>query len=238
MQTNSNLYTIIYAFVMTSIVGAGLALAATGLKPAQDKNVEIATKRDILKSVGLGTVADVEGTYAKYIEGVVVNYNGDIVEKDASGKKIDATLIDTKSESKKPINEKLLPLYKYSNDEGSVFYIIPLRGAGLWDEIWGFVAIKDDFKTVFGASFDHKAETPGLGAEISTPLFQNQFPDKVIFDDKGNYTSIKVVKGAKSNPEYQVDGISGGTITSNGVSDMLYSDIKEYLPYFDKLKKS
>jgi len=222
---------------MTTIVAVGLALAATGLKEKQDKNVEIATKRDILKSVGLGNAANVEETYAKHIEGIVVNSKGEVITKDEKGNALDAAKVDTKSESKKPADKKLLPLYKFTSDKGEISYIIPLRGVGLWDEIWGFVAIKEDFKTVFGASFDHKAETPGLGAEISTPIFQDQFPGKVLYDENNNFTSVQVVK-SKTNPEYQVDGISGGTMTSNGVTDMLYSDIKDYLPYFDKLKKS
>lgn len=238
MQTNSNAYTILYAFMMTTIVAIGLSLAASGLKERQERNVELAIKRDILKSVGLGQVVDVTGTYARYIQGIVVNYKGEVIEKDEKGNLLDASKIDIKAESKKPLEKRLLPLYKFTSDSGEVSYIIPLRGTGLWDEIWGFIAIKDDFKTVYGASFDHKAETPGLGAEIATPLFQNQFPGKVIFDAQGNYTSVQVVKGPKTNPEYQVDGISGGTMTSNGVNDMLYEDVKAYLPYFEKLKKS
>lgn len=237
MQTNSNTYTIIYAFGMTFIVAVILALAASGLKPMQDKNVDLANKRDILKSVGLGNVADVEAVYSKSITEYVVNYKGESVEKDASGNKLVASKIDVRTESRKPLEERYLPIYKFTSDNNDIVYIVPLRGSGLWDEIWGFVALKDDFKTVFGASFDHKSETPGLGAEIATAAFQAQFPGKVIFDEKGNYTSVEVVKGNKSNPEYQVDGISGGTITSDGVSDMLYSDIKDYLPFFEKLKK-
>lgn len=210
MQTNSNSYTIIYALGMTTVVAVCLALAATGLKSRQDKNVEIATKRDILKSVGLGNVVNVEEVYAKHIEGIVLNTKGEVIAKDEKGNALDAAKVDTKSESKKPADKKLLPLYKFTAENGEVSYIIPLRGIGLWDEIWGFIAIKDDFKTVFGASFDHKAETPGLGAEISTPIFQDQFPGKVLYDENNNFTSVQVVK-SKVNPEFQVDGISGGT---------------------------
>lgn len=238
MQTNSNTYTILYALVMTCLVAVGLALAASGLKERQEKNVELAIKGDILESVGLNNVPDITAAYSKHIVGIVVNYKGDVIERDEKGNLLDASKIDIKAESKKPLEQRLLPLYKYTADNGEVAYIIPLRGVGLWDEIWGFIAIKDDLKTVYGASFDHKAETPGLGAEIATPMFYGQFPGKVIFDDQGNFTSVQVVKGMKTNPEYQVDGISGGTMTSNGVNDMLYEDVKAYLPYFEKLKKN
>jgi len=238
VQTNSNSYTIMYAFGMTFIVAVVLALTASGLKPMQDKNVDLANKREILKSVGLGDAADVEAVYSKAITEYVVNYKGEKIEKDAAGNVLVASKIDVRTESRKPLEERYLPLYKFTADNGEIAYIVPMRGSGLWDEIWGVITLKDDFRTVYGASFDHKSETPGLGAEIATKPFQDQFPGKVIFDDKGNYTSIQVVKGSKTNPEYQVDGISGGTITSDGVSEMLYTDIKDYLPFFDRLKNS
>ncbi len=223
---------------MTTIVAIGLALASSGLKEAQNKNIELDIKKDILKCVGLHNSDDIQTAYDKHIQGIVINAKGEVIEEDETGNPVDASQINAKAESKKPAEQRRLPLYKFTSDEGETAYIIPLRGSGLWDEIWGFIAIKDDFKTVYGASFDHKAETPGLGAEINEPLFQSQFPGKAIYDEQGNYTSVEVVKGAKTRPEHQVDGISGGTITSDGVHDMLYSDIKKYLPYFEKLKKN
>lgn len=236
MQTNTDSYTIIFALIMTVAVALGLSLTATGLKPMQDRNIEIANKKEILNSIGLGETPDIENAYSQIIQEYVVNYLGEKLETDAAGNPLVASKIDVRKESRKPIKERYLPLYAFTNNEGKSGYIIPLRGAGLWDEIWGYVALENDFKTIFGASFDHKGETPGLGAEIATPSFQKQFVGKTITNDKGEYTSVEVVKGTKTHPEYQVDGISGGTITSNGVSEMLYADIKDYLPYFESLK--
>ncbi len=221
---------------MTTVVAVVLALAATGLKDMQDKNVELANKREILKSVGLGDAEDVNTVYDNSIIEMVVNSKGEIIETDAEGNPLIASKIDTKSEGRKPLEKRYLPLYKYKSDKGEFAYIVPMRGAGLWDEIWGVIAISDDFNTVFGASFDHKSETPGLGAEIAGRDFQKQFLGKKLFDEQGNFKSVRVIKGAITQPNHQVDGISGGTITSDGVDEMLYSDINNYLPFFDKLK--
>ena len=109
-----------------------------------------------------------------------------------------------------------------------------MRGKGLWGPIWGFIALKDDMNTISGAVFDHKAETPGLGAEISLDWFQEPFIGKTIFEGK-NLVSINIVKGgADADDMHSVDGISGGTITSDGVADMLAERFKQYLPFFNK----
>ena len=103
---------------------------------------------------------------------------------------------------------------------------------GLWGPIWGFISLEEDLNKVYGAVFDHKSETPGLGAEINRPFFEDPFTGKTIFEGE-DFVSIKVVKGgAKDGDMHAVDGISGGTITSDGVSDMLYERLSMYLPYF------
>ena len=136
---------------------------------------------------------------------------------------------------KKDVNTQLLPLF-ISQIDGATSYIIPLRGKGLWGPIWGFIALKDDLTTVYGAVFDHKGETPGLGAEINQPFFQEPFAGKTIFEGL-NFTSIKVVKvGYSKGDMHAVDGISGGTITSDGVTDMLSERLSMYLAYFEKIK--
>ncbi|MFT5754912.1 MAG: Na+-transporting NADH:ubiquinone oxidoreductase subunit C, partial [Flavobacterium sp.] len=142
--------------------------------------------------------------------------------------------VDLKEELAKPIDKQTYPLYVAEQD-GESFYIIPLRGAGLWDAIWGYVALDSDMNTVKGAVFDHKGETPGLGAEITQKWFQDRFVGKKIRNESGKIVGVEVVK---SNPTpNDVDAISGATITSNGVSDMIAERLTHYQNYFDKLKK-
>ena len=118
--------------------------------------------------------------------------------------------------------------------DGSKKYIIPMVGSGLWGPIWGYIAVNEDQKSIFGAVFDHKTETPGLGAEIKTAAFQKQFVDELI-SENGAYKKMRIVKdGSGSAKEYTVDGITGGTITSKGVEEMLDRTVQVYVNYFNK----
>jgi Na+-transporting NADH:ubiquinone oxidoreductase subunit C len=146
--------------------------------------------------------------------------------------------VNLKAENKiKDVTKRKYPLFIYKNEDGRENYIIPMRGSGLWDAIWGFIAINDDFNTVVGVSFDHAAETPGLGDKIKNTEFKQQFIGKTIMDN-GNYVGIEVKKGVLKKPDHQVEALTGATITSVGVSDMVIKDVKYYLPYFNSLKKS
>ena len=230
MDINKNSYTVFFASIMVIIVAAALAYAAIGLKPFQDSNIVVEKKQNILSSVGI--TIDRENAQAKYSEyiksEIVLNNKGEEVEGSAFD-------IDLSKEMKKDVNTQLLPLF-ISQIDGATSYIIPLRGKGLWGPIWGFIALKDDLTTVYGAVFDHKGETPGLGAEINQPFFQEPFAGKTIFEGL-NFTSIKVVKvGYSKGDMHAVDGISGGTITSDGVTDMLSERLSMYLAYFEKIK--
>ena len=230
MDINKNSYTVFFASIMVIIVAAALAYAAIGLKPFQDSNIVLEKKQNILTSVGI--TIDRENAQAKYSEyiksEIVLNNKGEEVEGSAFD-------IDLSKEMKKDVNTQLLPLF-ISQIDGATSYIIPLRGKGLWGPIWGFIALKDDLTTVYGAVFDHKGETPGLGAEINQPFFQEPFAGKTIFEGL-NFTSIKVVKvGYSKGDMHAVDGISGGTITSDGVTDMLSERLSMYLAYFEKIK--
>jgi Na+-transporting NADH:ubiquinone oxidoreductase subunit C len=216
---------------MVVVVAALLSTAAIGLKPFQSRNVLLEKKQNILSSVGINI--DREQADLKYPsiikEELVLNNKGEKIDGIAFD-------IDLQKELKKDPSEQSLPLY-ISEIEGKSQYIIPLRGKGLWGPIWGFISLEDDLNKVFGAKFDHKTETPGLGAEINMPFFQDPFIGKTIFEN-GELVSIKVIKGgASENDMHGVDGISGGTITSDGVTDMLLERLNMYLPYFAKLKK-
>ena len=211
MDTNKNLYTVIYATVLVVLVAAALAFASEALKPKQQRNIEIEKKQNILKSVNLGAEAATAKDKASYIEAEYAKYIKDTTIQNG---------------------EKALPLYICSLDSGEKVYIVRVDGLGLWGPIWGYVALKSDFNTIYGATFDHKGETPGLGADINTTWFGGQFTGKQIFKD-GEFCSVEVVKGGadKSNP-HQVDAISGGTITSKGLEKMLLDSFGDYLDFF------
>lgn len=172
--------------------------------------------------------------YAKYIiESFAVDAKGDKVE----GADAFALLGSLKAEYAKPENERVLPVFVGKKDSGEKLYVFPLWGSGLWGPLWGYLALESDMTTIYGAVFDHQGETPGLGAEIATPAFQNQFKGKSIF--KGNeIVGVSVLKGAGAstgNPN-AVDAISGGTITSRGVQDMIMSNLKGYAGFIEKNK--
>lgn len=216
-----------FAAVMVIIVAALLSFAATTLKPYQDKNIEEEKKQNILSSIDVN-VSREESTeaYSEYIKKELVINNNELNEG------ADAFTIDLSKEIKKAPTERNAPLYIAEKD-GSTFFIIPLRGKGLWGPIWGYVSLKSDINTIQGAVFDHEGETPGLGAEITTAKFNRQFKEKKILDENGGFVSIDVRKG-DAHGDYQVDGISGGTITSTGVEAMLYDCIQAYVPFLKK----
>ncbi|HLU84014.1 MAG TPA: NADH:ubiquinone reductase (Na(+)-transporting) subunit C [Vicingaceae bacterium] len=225
MDVNSNKYTIGFSIVMVVIVALLLAFASEGLKPMQNQNIEREKMQNILKSVGVEVTRDeAKDAFDKYItEQIVLNDKGEQIEGDAF--KVDV-LKEYKSGG-----QKNFPIFIYEN-EGSKKYIIPLVGKGLWGPIWGYIALEEDKNTVAGATFDHKGETPGLGAEINQGWFQDPFVGKKVFDESGEYQSIKVVKGgATEGNKHAVDAISGGTITGNGVTEMLVRTLKIYEPY-------
>jgi len=234
MNVNTNSYTVGFACAMVLIVAALLASMSIQLTPLQDRNIELEKKQNILQSVGVYVERDdSEASYSKFIkEELVLDNNGNVLE----GSAFDINLAD---ELKKDIKDQKLPLYISMLEDSSKCYIIPLRGIGLWGPIWGYIALKEDVNTVLGAVFAHKAETPGLGAEINQGFFQEPFKDKKIFNSKNEFVSITVKKGgAPEGSMHDVDGISGGTITSDGVTDMLKERVGRYLPYLEKNKPS
>lgn len=233
-KTNTNGYTFMFAIIMVVVVASVLAFTATTLQPIQSENVRQEKMQNILATVGIETErSESEELYNKYItETVALKEDGSVNDK------VDAFEVDLARELKKPGEEQVYPLY-IANIDGAKYYIIPLRGKGLWDAIWGYIALKDDINTIKGAVFDHKGETPGLGAEITQTWFRERFTDEKIYDGSGNLIGVSVVKGnvGPSNKEdNKVDAISGATITGDGVSDMISERLQHYLPYFKKQK--
>ena len=226
MNRDSNSYTFIYASGLVILVAVLLAVAAVGLKPFQSKNVRVAKMTDILKSVNIASdPSDAEVKYNQFIkETFILNKKGDKV----SG---DAFIVDLKVELAK--EDPKLPVYICKLQDGSTKYILPVRGAGLWGPVWGFIALNDDKNTIYGATFDHKGETPGLGAEIAKEAFQVQFKNKKIFKEGKIYFEI-AKGGAKPGDVNAVDAISGGTITSKGVQAMLLDNLSLYSVFLKK----
>lgn len=233
MDKQSNTYTILYSVIMIVIVGVVLAFTYMVLKPKQDENIANDKRQQILSAVHIvATEGDIQETYNKYIaESYLVNVYGDKVEGDAF-------VVNMANEIKKPAEERKLPVFVCELEAGDMKYILPVYGTGLWGPIWGYVAIDSNGDTIYGASFSHSGETPGLGAEISTPKFQSQFEGKKLYVE-GVFRSIDVMKAGQKptdNADY-VNAISGGTITSKAVQSMLADCLVDYNTFLKKIQK-
>ncbi|MDC0177762.1 Na(+)-translocating NADH-quinone reductase subunit C [Polaribacter sp.] len=245
-RTDSNSYTMIFAVIMVLVVGSLLAFFASSLKPNIDENKRIEKQQNILYAMGINqndessanfVSTDIAGTeFVKYIKKQLIIQGNKISEDDT------AFLIDVKKEqtAAKAGNERRLPLF-IGEKEGKVFYVAPIRGKGLWDAIWGYVAM-DENMIVQGAYFDHKGETPGLGANIKQRYFMDDFIGEHLMSASGDFKGITVAKGNndpknEEKTDYEVDAIAGATITGDGVSAMIKKDLALYVPYFKSLKK-
>ncbi|MDX2414966.1 MAG: NADH:ubiquinone reductase (Na(+)-transporting) subunit C [Bacteroidales bacterium] len=226
MKNFSNTYIFIFATVMVAIVALVLSTAALLLQPRQERNAEIEKKRNILASVGVeATETDAELLYDKYVtESFVLNHKSEKVE----GEAFDVVVL---KEQRKAIEEQIFPVFVASLDSGAKNFIIPLQGKGLWGPIWGYMALNDDMKSIYGVTFDHKSETPGLGAEINTSAFEDMFKNKSLFDGD-EFKGILVQKGGADPDDIgAVDAISGGTITSKALEKMVYDCIVNYVDF-------
>ena len=222
-NTNSNVYIITYSVVMVVIVAVLLSLAAIGLKPRQDANILNEKKSQIVKALGYDATTSYDDVVA---EAALLNAEGAVVENDTQ-KVFDAlqSVKDTRDAGEFPI---------FKAKDGSV--VVPLYGAGLWGPIWGYVALASDMNTVKGIVLDHSGETPGLGAEITTAKHQAMYVGKTVFEGE-EFVGITLKKGGadKNNP-HEVDAITGGTKTSDGVSAMIKDCLASYKPYFAAAK--
>ncbi|MBK7872097.1 MAG: NADH:ubiquinone reductase (Na(+)-transporting) subunit C [Saprospiraceae bacterium] len=236
---SSTRYILIFTITMCVLCALILSGMFYATKPSADKNEVVFNKRAILGAVSsklgksLSEMSDEEvlDVFNNQVEQITLNTQGEVVEG------VLAEKIDMAKEKKKPEAERVLPLFVFSAEDGKKYYILAVRGSGLWDEIWGNIALESDLNTIVGTSFDHKGETPGLGAEIKdNPAFPAQFVDKKIYDESGELVAVTVKKGGIQDPAHQVDAISGATITSNGVTEMLKRGLGYYEPYLKKLR--
>jgi len=216
---------------MVLVVASALAFTASSLKDLQASNVRKEKMQNILATIGVETDGEqAETLYNQYITGEL-----SLTSDGGYDEKVSAFEINLNNELKKPVNEQRFPLYEASVD-GEKYYIVPLRGAGLWNAIWGYIALEEDKNTIKGAVFDHIGETAGLGAEITQEWFQNRFLGEKVFDENGNLVGINVSK-TNNDPkdldkdDHEVDAISGATITGDGVTNMILERLNHYLPY-------
>jgi len=236
MDRNSNTYTLIFSSILVILVALVLAFVSQFTKIRFETNQTNEKMQNILSSIGVDIERDQAAKVFKdYIkQSLTLNADGSINES------VKAFDVDLHKETKKDPSKQLYPLYIAEKD-GKKFYVVPLYGAGLWDAIWGYIALDSDKNTVEGTTFDHKGETPGLGAQITEKWFQAQFHGKTILKDtiagfnEDNFVSVKTVKGgARSDDNHSVDAISGGTKTSDGVNAMIAERLSHYLIYFQK----
>ncbi|MEN8158125.1 MAG: NADH:ubiquinone reductase (Na(+)-transporting) subunit C [Bacteroidota bacterium] len=240
MRNFSNTYIFVFSLIMVTIVAVLLSFVAMQLKPRQQMNVEIEKKQDVLRSVGkaekVGEVEDknsyIEEEFGEFItESYVVDFEGNRLETDAF-----EVMLTLNAEIRKPREERNYPVFVYSENGGPKKYVVPVRGKGLWGPIWGYIAMEEDLNTIYGAVFDHKGETPGLGSDINTGWFQEPFAGKTIFDEAGEFVSVEVMKGgADPSSMHQVDAISGGTITSKALEEMIKDCMVGYVTHFEAL---
>lgn len=235
MNKQSNTYTIFYIIAMVVVVGTALAFTAMALKDKQQENINTDKMKQILAAIHVSpSEGKIQDDFNKYIvKQLVVNSDGDIMSNNAFD-------IDMAKESRiTDARQRRLPVFICNLPDGTTKYILPVYGAGLWGPIWGYIAINDDGSSIYGAYFAHQGETPGLGAEIDKPEFGNKFIGKNLMKNN-EFIPISVIKAGQTptNGSDYVDGISGGTITSKGVNDMLSDCLLPYKAFLESINKN
>ena len=263
LNTEKNSYTIIFAVAMVLVVGTLLAFTASYLSSNIDENRRVEKQQNILYAMGVnenegdGDITFVskdkvsEAFETNVSEQIVLEFKGGKIIKQYTGEEFknstdddkgkEPYLIDVKKQQARAKNglSRYLPLFK-GEQNGQTVYVAPIRGKGLWDAIWGYVAL-DDQMVVQGAFFDHAGETPGLGANIKQRYFMDDFEGEKLISNDGIFKGITVAKGNNDpkndiKDDYEVDALAGATITGDGVSAMIKKDLKLYMPYFLTLK--
>lgn len=250
-QTNT--YTFVFVIIIALVSALVLSAASQALKDKQALNIENDRKMNILMALGVYKDSacynrekqnysdnekdcNVTCCYEKFIKSFAVDSQGKI----KSGE-IVPERIEIEKELEKPETERIYPVFTRVDGDKIEAYCVPVIGKGLWSTLYGYLALKDDMNTVTGITFYKHGETPGLGAEIEKEWFQNNFIDKKIFNDKKELVSVKVVKGKvganSENKIHEVDGISGATLTGQGVTKLLKSSLSLYEPYLRVVRK-
>jgi len=238
----SNGYVILFTTIMTVVVGGLLSFTSQFLAPAQKKSIELDTKTQILGAVQeLKEGDDILAMYKDRINSLTVDFEGNVVTTNAKGGAMVAEEVNILKNYKKAPKDRVYPVFMYMNEQDTTkidAYILPLYGAGLWDKIWGFAAMDNNLETIVGVAFDHKAETPGLGARIKDADVRDRYVGKKIYNESGELMSVSMVKGEGNEglTDHQVDGMSGATLTGKGVNAMMMQYLESYQAYFKKVK--
>jgi len=240
----TNSYMLIYSLALAAIVAVLLTVVSQSLKSRQQTNVRNEKMQSLLAAIHVGCDAsEAEATYKKYfVEELTVSTDGSVLSRyDVANDKLtegDMRAFNVKLKEQQRLENEggqgAFPVYRYQLD-GKCGYVVPTQGNGLWGAIYANIALAEDFNTIVGVTFSHDSETPGLGAEISSDAFQSQFVGKQILDEQGTVVSVAVTKRADTDNLHQVDAISGGTMTSNGVSAMLLADLTRYQNYIKQM---
>ncbi len=241
----TNSYMLIYSLALAAIVAVLLTVVSQTLKSRQQTNVRNEKMQSLLAAIHISCDAsDAEATYRQYfVEELTIATDGSVLSRyDVAADKLiegDTRAFNIKLKEQQRLEQDggkgAFPVYRYQY-EGRSGYVVPTQGNGLWGAVYANIALADDFNTIVGVTFSHDSETPGLGAEISADAFQSQFAGKQILDEAGEVVSVSVVKRAEVDNPHQVDAISGGTMTSNGVSVMLLTDLTRYQNYIKQVK--
>lgn len=246
----SNTYIITFSAILTVVLGLLLSGTSQVLGPIQQRAQELDTQKQILGAVlDASEISAMKGEevqqfYLNRISSKVVDIEGNEVTQDADGNPIVAEKVNVGKNYKLAPEKRLYPIFIYhaeGNPEAVESYILPVYGAGLWDEIWGYLALQTDFNTIEGVTFAHLGETPGLGARITQNSVQERYQGKQIFDESGNLQSVVMQKGEGrdyDNEPHKVDGLSGATITANGVNIMLKNYLSHYNAFIEKRRNS
>lgn len=243
MKNFTNRYIFIYSTLLVTVVAVILSVVAMSLKDRQNANIRNEKMQTLLAAINITCSRDeAPSLYLQYFtKELTVSTDGDVVSEydiaKESMEKGDTRAFDItlKAEQTKEKNgtKGAFPVYLYTK-EGKSGYVIPTQGNGLWGAVYANIALGEDLNTIIGATFSHDSETPGLGAEIATTKFQNQFVGKQILADDGTVVSVTIKKQADPKGQHEVDAISGGTMTSNGVSEMLANDLAHYQAFINK----
>jgi len=233
IDKNSTGFTLTFVVIMVIVVGAILASLAFGLKPLQKAHEADKKRMDIIGAIGVESErSNVNDIFTDYVSGYyLLDNKGKVTSTDQK----EVFAVDIKKQHRNTElteADKKFPLYTAKTADGKEVFIVPMVGKGLWGPIWGYVAMEKDMKTIFGAKFDHKTETPGLGAEIKTDFFQKNWAGQELDVADNAKMMFEVTKGAGSSMgKHQVDGITGGTITSKGVQEMVNRTMMIYRKY-------